>query len=98
MTDVEQAVQYARDHQEDFLHEYEDLLRIPSVSTLPEHKPDMHRAAEWIAERFRRLGFGPVEIMPTGGHPIVYGERLNAGPGAPTVLLSGHYDVPPLGP
>ena len=98
MTNVEQAVQYAHDHQKDFMQEYQELLRIPSVSTLPEHKPDMRRAAEWIAERFRRLDFDPVEIMPTGGHPIVYGERLNAGPGAPTVLLYGHYDVQPVDP
>lgn len=98
MSDVDQAVQYARDHRTDFLEKYKELLRIPSVSTLPEHTQDMRRAAEWITSELERLGFDPVEIMPTGGHPIVFGERLKAGAGAPTILLYGHYDVQPVDP
>jgi acetylornithine deacetylase/succinyl-diaminopimelate desuccinylase-like protein len=98
MSDVDRAVEYARQHQTDFLNQYKDLLRIPSVSTLPEHAPDMQRAAEWIASAFKGLGFDPVDIMPTGGHPIVYGERMTAAEGAPTILLYGHYDVQPVDP
>ncbi len=98
MSDVDQAVQYAREHQTDFLSQYKDLLRIPSVSTLPEHAPEMRRAAEWIVAELERLGFAPVEIMPTAGHPIVYAERMAAGEGAPTILLYGHYDVQPVDP
>ncbi|HLC04974.1 MAG TPA: dipeptidase [Anaerolineales bacterium] len=98
MSDVDLAVQYAREHQTDFLDEYKDLLRIPSISTLPEHAQDMRRAAEWITAELERLGFNPVEIMPTAGHPIVYGERLKAGANAPTILLYGHYDVQPVDP
>jgi acetylornithine deacetylase/succinyl-diaminopimelate desuccinylase-like protein len=98
MSDVDQAVQYASEHRTDFLSQYKDLLRIPSVSTLPEHAADMHRAAEWIVSEFKGLGFAPVQIMPTGGHPIVYAERITAGAGAPTVLLYGHYDVQPVDP
>lgn len=98
MSDVDQAVQYAREHQTEFLNQYKDLLHIPSVSTLPEHSPDMLRAAEWIVAELEGLGFSPVEIMPTAGHPIVYAERMTAGTGAPTILLYGHYDVQPVDP
>jgi acetylornithine deacetylase/succinyl-diaminopimelate desuccinylase-like protein len=98
MNDVDQAVKYAREHHTDFLSQYKDLLRIPSVSTLPEHAGDMRRAAEWIVAELEGLGFSPVQIMPTGGHPIVYAERMQAGETAPTVLLYGHYDVQPVDP
>ncbi|HBY95735.1 MAG TPA: dipeptidase [Chloroflexi bacterium] len=75
-----------------------EFLRIPSISTLPEHRPDMQRAAEWLAERLRRLGMDGVAIYPTAGHPVVYGEWSQAGPAAPTLLVYGHYDVQPVDP
>jgi acetylornithine deacetylase/succinyl-diaminopimelate desuccinylase-like protein len=76
---------------------YLELLRIPSISTLPEHAPDCRRAAEWIAAELERIGFDHVEVSPTGGHPVVYADWLHA-PGAPTVLLYCHYDVQPVDP
>ncbi len=91
------AVLYARENRGRFLEELKDLLRIPSVSTLPEHKPDILRAAQWVADDLGRTGMEHVEIIPTSGHPLVYGDWLHA-PGKPTVLCYGHYDVQPVDP
>jgi acetylornithine deacetylase/succinyl-diaminopimelate desuccinylase-like protein len=79
------------------LGDYLDFLRIPSIGTLSEHAEDMQRAARFVAERLERMGLANVEVSPTGGHPIVYGEWLQA-EGAPTVLVYGHYDVQPVDP
>jgi acetylornithine deacetylase/succinyl-diaminopimelate desuccinylase-like protein len=73
------------------------FLRIPSISTLPEHKPDVERAAAWVADYLRAAGLDAVRVIPTAGHPLVYGEWLRA-PGRPTVLIYGHYDVQPADP
>src|SRR5687768_102597 len=72
-----------------------NLLRIPSISTSPERAGDVRRAADWLADDMRRIGLQNVEVLPTGGHPVVYGEWLGAGEDAPTVLIYGHYDVQP---
>jgi acetylornithine deacetylase/succinyl-diaminopimelate desuccinylase-like protein len=79
------------------LNELKELLRIPSVSTKSEHKPDIERAARWVAEKLRAAGLENVEIVPTKLHPLVYGESLHA-PGKPTILFYGHYDVQPAEP
>src|SRR5215472_4446431 len=89
------ARQYSRAHAERFRHELHDLLRIPSLSGDPAHAGDIQRAAEWLATHLRDLGVSNVLVMPTAGHPVVYGEWLGAGPDAPTVLVYGHYDVVP---
>ncbi|MGA3327985.1 MAG: dipeptidase [Terriglobia bacterium] len=75
------------------------LLRIPSISTLPEHKPDIQRAAEFLANEFREMGMKNVEIIAgkEKQHPLVYAEWLEA-PGKPTLLIYGHYDVQPADP
>jgi acetylornithine deacetylase/succinyl-diaminopimelate desuccinylase-like protein len=91
------AVQYANQNQQRFLGELKDLLRIPSVSTLPQHKDDVQRAAEFVASDMRRIGLENVEIIPTKGHPLIYGDWLHA-PGKPTVLCYAHYDVQPPDP
>jgi acetylornithine deacetylase/succinyl-diaminopimelate desuccinylase-like protein len=91
------AISYARENQQRFLSELKDLLRIPSISTLPEHKSDVQKAAEFIASELRRVGMGNVEVIPTAGHPLVYADWLHA-PGRPTVLCYGHYDVQPPDP
>lgn len=99
MTDQRaKAVEYAHHNRENFLHNLEELVSIPSVSTAPEHQPDMQRSAEWIAGVLRRLEMTNVQVMPTAGHPVVYGEYLEAGKGVPTVLIYGHYDVQPIEP
>ena len=79
------------------LESYFELLRIPSISALSEHAPDMHRAAGWIADEMTRIGLENVEVALTGGHPIVYGDYLHA-PDAPTILVYCHYDVQPVDP
>jgi acetylornithine deacetylase/succinyl-diaminopimelate desuccinylase-like protein len=98
MPDLEAALVYAKDHQTDFLEEFTSLLCIPSISTLPDHKEDMHQAADWIANRLQSSGFDSVAVMPTAGHPVVYGEWMKAGKDAPTILFYGHYDVQPPDP
>lgn len=87
---------YLKQHSDRFLEELKDLLRIPTVSADPECKPHMRRGAEFIRRQFADLGFD-AEIVPTAGHPIVYAEWLKA-PGAPTVMVYGHYDVQPADP
>jgi acetylornithine deacetylase/succinyl-diaminopimelate desuccinylase-like protein len=74
-----------------------EFLRIPSVSAKTEHKPDIERAARWVADKLRAAGFHFVEIVPTNLHPLVYAESLEA-PGKPTILFYGHYDVQPAEP
>jgi len=71
---------------------YLDLLRIPSISALPEHAGDCRRAAAWIVDELERIGFEHAEASETGGHPIVYADWLHA-TGAPTILVYCHYDV-----
>ena len=88
--------QYLESHAARFEEELCELLRIPSVSADPKHKADMHRAADWVADRFRQMRF-TAEVIPTSGHPLVYAESP-AVPGAPTVLVYGHYDVQPADP
>ncbi|MNO26500.1 Succinyl-diaminopimelate desuccinylase [compost metagenome] len=88
---------YFQNHREAHLKELGELLSIPSVSALSEHKADVQKAAEWIADALRRAGMESVEIHPTEGHPIVYAEHLHA-PDKPTVLIYGHYDVQPVDP
>lgn len=90
-----QAHDYASTHADRFRAELHNLLRIPSISTLPERAPDVIRAAQWVADALRRVGIEHVVLMPTAGHPVVYGDWLHAGPTAPTLLIYGHYDVQP---
>ncbi len=91
------AVSYARENQKRFLDELKDLLRIPSVSTAEEHKDDVRKAAEMVANDLKRTGFEHVEIISTEGHPLVYADWLHAS-GKPTALCYAHYDVQPAEP
>ncbi len=79
------------------LDELKTFLRIPSISTLPEHKADVEAAAQFTAEALADAGMENVEVIPTAGHPLVYADWLHA-PGKPTVLMYGHYDVQPPDP
>ena len=72
-------IQYAQAHRGVFLQQLFDLIRIPSISTEPERAGDVRRTAEWIAAEMTRIGAQHVEIMPTAGHPVVYGDWLGAG-------------------
>jgi len=88
---------YYQQHQSDFLEGLKAFLRIPSISTLSEHKPDIRRAAEFAANELRNAGMTSVELIEGQGNPLVYAEWLGA-PGKPTVLFYGHYDVQPAEP
>ena len=97
MASTATAIDYARENQQRFLDELKDLLRIPSVSTLEEHKADIQKAAETVASDLKRTGFEHVEIIATKGHPMVYADWLHAA-GKPTALCYAHYDVQPAEP
>ena len=88
---------YIAEHQDRFLQELFGLIRIPSVSSVAEHKDDMIRAAEYWRKMLREAGCSKIEIFPTEGNPIVYGEKI-IDPALPTVLVYGHYDVMPVDP
>ena len=98
MSEAQQALDYVRGNGERYLSELKDFLAIPSISTLSENKGDVQRAAEWVAAQLRSMNMDNVQIMPTAGHPVVYGEWLGAGKSAPTVMIYGHYDVQPVDP
>ncbi|HZS94207.1 MAG TPA: M20/M25/M40 family metallo-hydrolase, partial [Chloroflexota bacterium] len=89
------ALQYAEANRKRFVAELKEILSIPSISTLPEHRPDMQRAARWLTDRLNDMGIDAETIGE--GRPLVYGEWLKA-EGAPTILLYGHYDVQPIDP
>jgi acetylornithine deacetylase/succinyl-diaminopimelate desuccinylase-like protein len=91
------AVDYARENHPRFLSELKDLLRIPSISTLPENKADCRRAAEFLLAELTRIGFEHARLLETEGHPLVYADWLHA-EGKPTALFYGHYDVQPTDP
>src|SRR6266705_1304315 len=91
------AVDYARGNQQLFLNELKNLLRIPIISTLEEHKSDVQKAAEFVASELRRIGMENVEVISTQGHPVIYADWLQAA-GKPTVLCYAHYDVQPPDP
>jgi len=94
----QKALDYAKQNRERFLAELKEIVAIPSVSMQEEHKDDMLRAAGWLAARLTRLGMEKVQILPTGKHPVVFGEWMGAGVDASTVLIYGHYDVQPVDP
>jgi acetylornithine deacetylase/succinyl-diaminopimelate desuccinylase-like protein len=88
---------FVHDNQTRLLEELKSFLRIPSISTLPEHKGDIERAARFVADSLGAAGLENVEIIATAGHPLVYADWMHA-PGKPTVLCYGHYDVQPPDP
>src|SRR5713101_6774822 len=89
--------QFLDETREQGLRELEDFLRIPSISSQPEHADDVRRAAGHLAEQYERIGLQNAEVIDTAGHPVVYADWLRA-PGKPTILVYGHYDVQPVDP
>jgi acetylornithine deacetylase/succinyl-diaminopimelate desuccinylase-like protein len=88
---------YLNENQSRFLDQLLDFLRIPSISASSANAGDVQRAAEWVAARVTAAGMEHVQILPTGGHPVVYADWLHA-PGKPTVMIYGHFDVQPVDP
>ena len=81
---------YLEANQDRYLKELLDFLSIPSISSLKENKADVARAAEWVAARLQTAGLENVQVLPTGGHPVVYGDWMHA-PGKPTILIYTNY-------
>jgi acetylornithine deacetylase/succinyl-diaminopimelate desuccinylase-like protein len=98
MSARESAIEWARTHQDSALDDLKAILRIPSISTLPEYTPEIARAANWFTDILRDLGCESVKAIETNGHPVVYAEWLKADPRLPTILVYGHYDVQPPEP
>src|SRR5690349_6345159 len=94
-----QAFEFYQANHDRFPEGLTSFPKIPSISTLPEHKPDVQRAAEFVANEFRDMGMRGVEIIAgtPSQNPLVYAEWLEA-TGKPTLLIYGHYDVQPADP
>jgi len=97
MTNLQQLDAYFAEHREEHLNELKEFLRIPSISSLSEHKGDIQNAAQWLANAFDKLNLENISITQTAGHPVVYADWLHA-EGKPTILFYGHYDVQPVDP
>ena len=95
--DTSSVIEHTNRAQDQYVEELKDLVRIPSISSSPEHRKDVMRCAEFVRDEMARIGLEQVEVHETDGHPIVYGEWL-AAPEKPTVLIYGHYDVQPVDP
>src|SRR6056297_3542048 len=94
---MEQINKYIEENKDRFLEELFGLIRIPSISSLKDHKDDMQKAAEYWKQSILDAGADKAEIMPSDGNPVVYGEKI-IDPSKPTVLVYGHYDVMPVDP
>ncbi|MCY3779313.1 MAG: dipeptidase [Chloroflexi bacterium] len=95
---IQNAIDYLQETQDKMMEDYKALLRFPSISADPAHAADVRACADWIVSQLDALGFDNCEAIPTAGHPVVYGEWLNAGADKPTVLVYAHYDVQPVDP
>jgi len=94
---MEKVKQYIEENKDRFLEELFEAIRIPSISSLSEHKDDMVRMAEHLKALLLKAGVDKAEIMPTDGNPVVYAEKM-VDPKKPTVIVYGHYDVMPVDP
>jgi acetylornithine deacetylase/succinyl-diaminopimelate desuccinylase-like protein len=98
MTSAQNAIDHAHANRDTIMAGYLELLRIPSISTDPTFKAELERCADWVRDEMERIGFKNCRKMPTAGHPVLYGEWLDAGADKPTVLIYAHYDVQPVDP
>ncbi len=94
---MQEIKKYVADHKQRFLDELFELLRFPSVSADPQYKEEVLKTADFVAQKLKDAGADKVEVCPTAGYPIVYGEKI-VDPSKPTVLVYGHYDVQPADP
>ncbi len=97
MATADERNNYLDEHQHRFIDQLSEWLKIPSISTLPEHKNDVSRAAEWVAERLTAIGFPDTNIIATERHPLVL-ANWHVADNKPTLLIYGHYDVQPVDP
>jgi len=94
---MEDVLSYLEEHHDQYIKELTQFLKIPSVSSNPEHNDDVKKCADFLSDHIKNIGLEKVQVFPTAGHPIVYGEWCKA-EGAPTILVYGHYDVQPEDP
>lgn len=94
----EKVLTYLQENQERLLEKLKEFLSIPSVSTDPSHKKNIHGAADFVMDYLKEIGFNEVEKVETDNHPLIYASYNAAGPNADTVLFYGHYDVQPADP
>ncbi len=94
---MEKIKTYIESNKDRFLEELFGLIRIPSISSLSDHKPDMQKAAEYWRDSILKAGADKAEVIPSDGNPVVFGEKI-IDPSLPTVLVYGHYDVMPVDP
>lgn len=94
---MENVISFINSNKDQYVEELKDFLKIPSISTNPANKEDVARCAQYVSDQMNKAGLQNVQVFPTAGHPVVYGEWLGA-PGKPTVLYYGHYDVQPVDP
>jgi len=95
---MQSVIDFIHTSRDRYISELKQYLAIPSISALPAHAGDVRKCAEWTAEEMRRIQLENVRLIDTPGNPVVYGEWLQAGPSAPTILFYGHYDVQPVDP
>jgi acetylornithine deacetylase/succinyl-diaminopimelate desuccinylase-like protein len=88
---------YLSEHQAQYLEELSEFLHIPSISSLPDHAEDVRKAADWVVERLKKADIDNIQVLETGGHPVVFGEKIQS-PDKPTVMIYGHFDVQPVDP
>lgn len=89
--------QYIEENKDRFLEELFGLIRIPSISSIKSHKPDMYKAAEYWKKLMLEAGADKAEVYETKGNPVTYGEKI-IDPKLPTVLVYAHMDVMPVDP
>ena len=94
---VQNSIQYFQENADELFQQFLQFLKIPSISTAPEHEEDIRNAANFLVNKMTSLGFENVKAFPTSRHPIVFGEYIPA-PEKPTLLIYGHYDVQPPDP
>ena len=94
---MDKVVSFIEEGRERFIGELKEFLKIPSISTLSDHKKDMYTAANFVLQKLKDAGISEARLIETEGHPLVHGE-WNGAPGKPTVLIYGHYDVQPVDP
>lgn len=94
---MEKPISYAKENYSRFMDELFEVMRIPSISALSEHAPDMVRCAEALRERLLKAGADSAEVMATDGAPVVFAHKV-VDVSKPTVLVYGHYDVMPVEP
>ena len=95
---IQEAIQFSKEHQNEFIADLGEFLRFKSISSDPVYKGESQKCAQWIVDYLKKMGAGETRILPTDRNPVVYGSIQQAGKDKPTILIYGHYDVMPPDP